>query len=89
MGVFMVQGASAGVIGAFLGALLGVVLASQLNTIMPIVGAMLDGASLPIDIEPMQVTIIALVAMAIALLSTLYPSWRAAAAQPAEALRYE
>ena len=32
---------------------------------------------------------IALVAMVIALLSTLYPSWRAAATQPAEALRYE
>jgi len=89
MAVFMVQGASAGVIGAFLGALLGVVLATQLNNIMPAIGAMLDGASLPIDIEPMQVTIIALAAMAIALLSTLYPSWRAAAAQPAEALRYE
>ncbi|MFZ4832819.1 lipoprotein-releasing ABC transporter permease subunit LolC [Rouxiella sp. Mn2063] len=89
MAVFMVQGASAGVIGAFLGAVLGVVLATQLNTIMPAVGAMLDGASLPIDIEPVQVTIIALAAMAIALLSTLYPSWRAAAAQPAEALRYE
>lgn len=89
MAVFMVQGASAGVIGAFLGAVLGVVLATQLNTIMPAVGAMLDGASLPIDIEPVQVTIIALAAMAIALLSTLYPSWRAAAAEPAEALRYE
>ncbi|MDI4702886.1 hypothetical protein MJI37_34270, partial [Salmonella enterica subsp. enterica serovar Cerro] len=37
----------------------------------------------------LQVIVIALVAMAIALLSTLYPSWRAAATQPAEALRYE
>ncbi|MGQ7144284.1 hypothetical protein ACUOA8_32095, partial [Escherichia sp. SS-MK2] len=42
-----------------------------------------------IAIEPLQVIVIALVAMAIALLSTLYPSWRAAATQPAEALRYE
>ena len=48
-----------------------------------------DGAALPVAIEPLQVIVIALVAMAIALLSTLYPSWRAAATQPAEALRYE
>ncbi|WAT02871.1 lipoprotein-releasing ABC transporter permease subunit LolC [Rouxiella chamberiensis] len=89
MAIFMVQGASAGVIGALLGALLGVLLATQLNTIMPAIGVMLDGASLPVDIEPLQVVVIALVAMAIALLSTFYPSWRAAAAQPAEALRYE
>lgn len=89
MALFMVQGASAGIIGALLGAVLGVLLATQLNNIMPAIGLMLDGASLPVDIEPMQVVIIALVAMAIALLSTLYPSWRAAAAQPAEALRYE
>jgi lipoprotein-releasing system permease protein len=89
MALFMVQGASAGIIGALLGAVLGVVLATQLNSIMPALGLMLDGGSLPVDIEPMQVVIIALVAMVIALLSTLYPSWRAAAAQPAEALRYE
>jgi len=89
MAVFMVQGASAGIIGALLGAVLGALLASQLNNLMPIIGALLDGAALPVAIEPLQVVIIALVAMAIALLSTLYPSWRAAATQPAEALRYE
>ena len=53
------------------------------------IGVLLDGAALPVAIEPLQVIVIALVAMAIALLSTLYPSWRAAATQPAEALRYE
>jgi lipoprotein-releasing system permease protein len=89
MAVFMVQGASAGVIGALFGALLGVLLASQLNNLMPIIGALLDGATLPIAIDPVQVIVIAVVAMAVALLSTLYPSWRAAATLPAEALRYE
>ncbi|WP_075181015.1 lipoprotein-releasing ABC transporter permease subunit LolC [Pantoea sp. 1.19] len=87
--VFMVQGASAGIIGALLGALLGVLLASQLNTLMPIIGSLLDGAALPVAIEPLQVAAIALIAMLVALLSTLYPSWRAAAVHPAEALRYE
>ncbi|MBN3189682.1 lipoprotein-releasing ABC transporter permease subunit LolC [Pectobacterium brasiliense] len=89
MTVFMVQGGSAGVIGALLGAVLGTLLASQLNTLMPILGVLLDGAALPVDIDPMQVVTIAISAMVIALLSTLYPSWRAAAVQPAEALRYE
>lgn len=87
--VFMVQGASAGIIGSLLGALLGVLLASQLNNLMPLIGMLLDGAALPVAISPWQVVAIALTAMAVALLSTLYPSWRAAAVQPAEALRYE
>jgi lipoprotein-releasing system permease protein len=89
MSVFIVQGAGAGVLGALFGALLGVLLASQLNNLMPVIGILIDGAALPVAIEPLQVVTIALVAMAIALLSTLYPSWRAAATQPAEALRYE
>ena len=71
MMVFMVQGASAGIIGALLGAVLGALLASQLNNLMPIIGVLLDGAALPVAIEPLQVIVIALVAMAIALLSTL------------------
>lgn len=87
--VFMVQGAGAGIIGALLGTGLGVLLAGQLNNLMPVIGAFLDGAELPVDIDSLQVTVIAVLAMAVALLSTLYPSWRAAAVHPAEALRYE
>ena len=88
MSVFMVQGASAGIIGALLGAGLGVVFASQINVI-PGLGGMLAGGNLPVDINILQVVLIAVVAMLLALLSTLYPSWRAAAVNPAEALRYE
>ncbi|NJC99700.1 lipoprotein-releasing ABC transporter permease subunit LolC [Candidatus Erwinia dacicola] len=87
--VFMVQGATAGVVGAVLGAVLGVLLASQLNNLMPVIGAFLDGAALPVDISLTQVATITVTAIVVALLSTLYPSWRAAAVQPAEALRYE
>lgn len=89
MAVFMVQGAGAGILGALFGALLGVLLASQLNNLMPVMGLLIDGGALPVAIEPLQVVTIAFAAMAIALFSTLYPSWRAAATQPAEALRYE
>lgn len=88
MSVFMVQGASAGIIGALLGAGLGVVFASQINVISGL-GEMLAGSNLPVDINILQVVLIAIVAMLLALLSTLYPSWRAAAVNPAEALRYE
>ncbi|AXF75474.1 lipoprotein-releasing ABC transporter permease subunit LolC [Erwinia tracheiphila] len=87
--VFMVQGATAGIVGSVLGALLGVLLASQLNNLMPLIGTLLDGAALPVDISVPQVLTIVITAMVLSLLSTLYPSWRAAAVQPAEALRYE
>ena len=89
MTVFMVQGASAGIIGSLCGALLGCLLASQLNHLLPVIGLLLDGAALPVDIHVGQVVIITLSAMLLALLATLYPSWRAATVQPAEALRYE
>lgn len=90
MVIFMVQGAGAGVIGAVSGASLGVLFSAQLNTILPVFGFLaMNGSSLPVVIEPLQVITIAVLAMVIALLSTFYPSWRAAAAQPAEALRYE
>ncbi|ETS30314.1 lipoprotein releasing system, transmembrane protein, LolC/E family [Photorhabdus khanii NC19] len=89
MTVFMIQGAGAGIIGTLLGTGLGVLLSSQLNNLMPLVGLLTAGVELPVAIEPLQVATIAISAMVIALLSTLYPSWRAAAIQPAEALRYE
>ncbi len=89
MAIFMIQGAGAGIIGTLLGAGLGVLLSSQLNNLMPLIGLLTSGVELPVAIEPLQVATIAISAMAIALLSTLYPSWRAAAIQPAEALRYE
>ncbi len=73
MAVFMVQGASAGIVGALLGAVLGALLASQLNNLMPIIGAFLDGAALPVAIEPLQVIVIALVAMVAGLVVYVVP----------------
>ncbi|MCT2388735.1 lipoprotein-releasing ABC transporter permease subunit LolC [Erwinia pyrifoliae] len=87
--LFMVQGATAGIVGSLLGALLGVLLASQLDNLMPVIGTFLEGGALPVEISLAQVATITVTAIVVALLSTLYPSWRAAAVQPAEALRYE
>ncbi|PHM45935.1 outer membrane-specific lipoprotein transporter subunit LolC [Xenorhabdus mauleonii] len=89
MAIFMLQGAGAGIIGALLGTGLGILLSSQLNNLMPVIGLLTEGIKLPVALDPMQVVVIAVSAMLISLLSTLYPSWRAAAVQPAEALRYE
>lgn len=87
--VFMLQGAMIGIIGALFGTLLGVLLSSQLNNLMPVIGLFFDGAILPVEINIWQVITVAMISIAMALLSTLYPSWRAAAIQPSEALRYE
>ncbi|AXH61128.1 lipoprotein-releasing ABC transporter permease subunit LolC [Providencia huaxiensis] len=87
--IFMIQGAGAGVIGSLIGTILGTILSSQLNIIMPLIGLLPKGVSLPIVLDYSGILIIALSAMLISLLATLYPSWRAAAVQPAEALRYE
>ncbi|HHR5802915.1 MULTISPECIES: lipoprotein-releasing ABC transporter permease subunit LolC [Providencia] len=87
--IFMIQGAGAGIIGTLIGTVLGTLLSSQLNVIMPLIGLLPRGVTLPIVLDYPGILIIALCAMLISLLATLYPSWRAAAVQPAEALRYE
>ncbi len=87
--LFMIQGATMGIAGSLFGALLGLVLASQINTLIPTIGVFLEGQALPVVISIPQVVTIVVVAMMVALLSTLYPALRAATVKPAEALRYE
>lgn len=89
LAIFIIQGAGAGIIGTLIGTVLGTLLSSQLNVIMPLIGLLPKGVSLPIVLNYSGILIIAISAMLISLLATLYPSWRAAAVQPAEALRYE
>ncbi len=89
LAIFMIQGAGAGIIGTLIGTFLGILLSSQLNVLMPLIGLLPKGVALPIVLDYPGILIIALSAMFISLLATLYPSWRAAAVQPAEALRYE
>lgn len=87
--VFIAQGASIGILGVLLGSGMGILLVSQLNRLMPALRMLLDGAVLPVVIEPLQVIVIALWTMLVIVLSTIYPSWHAAAVHPAENLRYE
>ena len=99
MGIFIVQGAAAGFIGTFSGVLFGLLIAYNIDVIVPAIERALGVAFLPGSIyvisrmpsqplmsDVMPITIISLV---LALLATLYPSWRASRVNPAEALRYE
>ena len=99
MGVFMVQGAAAGIIGTLGGVAFGLLIAFNIDVIVPAIERALGVAFLPGSIylisrmpsEPLASDIvpIALIALLLAFVATLYPSWRASRVNPAEALRYE
>lgn len=91
MAIFMVQGASSGIVGALVGGGLGVLLSSHLNTLLQVIGVELItlGGSLPVLIQPVQIASVIGLAILLSLLATLYPSYRASSEKPAEALRYE
>ena len=99
MGIFIVQGATSGVIGTALGVGGGLLVAYNIDVIVPAIEGLLQVSFLPSSIylisrmpsEPQQGDIvpIALISLVLAFLATLYPSWRASRVQPAEALRYE
>jgi lipoprotein-releasing system permease protein len=99
MGIFMVQGAAAGIIGTLAGVLLGLAVAFNVGVIVPAIERMLHVSFLPGSIylitrmpsDPQSGDIVPIVAVSLllAFLATLYPSWRASRVQPAEALRYE
>ncbi|MDF5083575.1 FtsX-like permease family protein, partial [Vibrio parahaemolyticus] len=91
MTIFMVQGASSGVIGAIVGGAAGVILSLNLNAILESAGVALFsfGGHLPILIDSLQILLVVVLAIALSLAATLYPSYRASSVKPAEALRYE
>ncbi|EHV9683012.1 lipoprotein-releasing ABC transporter permease subunit LolC [Vibrio parahaemolyticus] len=91
MTIFMVQGASSGVIGAIVGGVVGVALSLNLNAILESAGVALFsfGGHLPIVIDSFQILLVVVLAIALSLAATVYPSYRASSVKPAEALRYE
>jgi lipoprotein-releasing system permease protein len=99
MAIFMVQGAASGVIGTVAGVLLGLLVAFNIDVIVPAIERLLHVSFLPSSVylisrmpsDPQQGDIvpIAIISLVLAFLATLYPSWRASRMQPAEALRYE
>lgn len=87
MHIFVAQGAIVGVIGALIGGGFGVLITQNLATILDHINPL--GVPLPTDIAYEQVATIIGASMALSLLCTLYPAYRASKIDPAEALRYE
>lgn len=99
MRIFMIEGAVIGITGTFLGAVIGVTAALNLETIVSAVERAFHFKVLPpsvyyIDklpskVEPGIVAAIVVLSLAISFLATIYPSWQASRLDPAESLRYE
>jgi lipoprotein-releasing system permease protein len=99
MKIFIIQGALVGLIGTAIGVSLGVLVAVNIDVIVPFIESVLGFqflprdiyliSALPSDLRWPDVGRIAGIALLLAFLATLYPSWRAARVRPAEALRYE
>uniref|UniRef100_UPI0030EDB6CC FtsX-like permease family protein n=1 Tax=uncultured Gilvimarinus sp. TaxID=1689143 RepID=UPI0030EDB6CC len=99
MGIFIVQGCGVGVIGTAVGAVSGILLALYISPIVAffesLTGRQVFDANiyfishLPSHLQWLDVVMICSLALLLSLLATLYPAWRAARIQPAEALRYE
>ena len=99
MRIFVVQGILIGVIGTLIGVASGVALALNIDVVVPFLERLFSIqflsrevyyiTELPSDLQSGDVVAIALVSLLLSLFATLYPSWRAARVNPAEALRYE
>jgi lipoprotein-releasing system permease protein len=97
--IFVLSGASIGVLGTVAGLLLGVVFTRNIETIrqalQKVIGTDLFAAEIyfftriPARIDSGEVAAVVFMALALSFLATLYPSWRAARLDPVEALRYE
>jgi lipoprotein-releasing system permease protein len=99
MRVFLITGASIGVVGTLVGLLLGIVICLNVESIRQFLSWLTNTelfspelyflSRLPADMDPGETTAVVVMALALSLLATLYPSWRAARLDPVEALRYE
>ena len=99
MKIFIVQGIVIGMVGTLLGSASGIVLALNLDVVVPFIEQLFGVqflakdvyyiSELPSDLRYTEVAIVSGMSFLICLLATLYPSYRAAQTQPAQALRYE
>ena len=99
MRIFIVQGSLIGFFGTLLGVAGGTLLAVNLSAVIPVLERVLGMrlwdknvyliSELPSKVQPADVTMITIVSLVLALVATVYPSWRASRVQPAEALRYD
>jgi len=99
MKIFMVQGVVIGTVGTLLGVVTGIVTALNIDVVVPAIEHAFHFqilsrdvyyiSELPSDLHAFDVVWTAILSLVLSFLATLYPSWRAARVNPAEALRYE
>lgn len=99
LAIFVVQGALIGLLGCLIGVVLGVIIAMNVGHIVSAIESAFHVAflpqniyfvsALPSDLQLSDVVTIGCVSVLLSFIATLYPSWRAARIEPAEALRYE
>jgi len=99
MRVFMVTGASVGVVGTLVGVLLALLVCLNIESIRRFLSWVTNTelfspelyflSKLPADLDAGETTAVVVMALTLSLLATLYPAWRAARLDPVEALRYE
>jgi lipoprotein-releasing system permease protein len=97
--IFLITGASIGVVGTLVGLVLGTVVCLNVESIRQFLSWLTSTelfspelyflSRLPADMDLQETTAVVVMALALSLLATLYPSWRAARLDPVEALRYE
>jgi len=99
MRIFLITGASIGVIGTLMGFLVGTLICLNVESIRQFVSWLTNTelfspelyflSRLPAEMDPGETAAVVVMALTLSLLATLYPSWRAAGLDPVEALRYE
>jgi lipoprotein-releasing system permease protein len=99
MRVFLITGASIGIVGTLFGFLLGTLVCLNIESVRhflqwltnidPFSREIYFLSKLPADMNMSETTAVLVMALGLSLLATLYPSWRAARLDPIEALRYE
>ncbi|MBS1170345.1 MAG: lolC, partial [Burkholderiaceae bacterium] len=99
MKIFIIQGAVAGLLGTAVGVGLGVLIAANIDVIVPFIERLMGVqflpkevyviSTMPSELRWSDVATIGGSAIVLSFLATLYPSWSAARVKPAEALRYE